>query len=87
MENLDASAFNKPICEALLNQKYFNGIGNYLRAEVLYRYLQLFVWFVALCPKSTAMVMAGRSVHLTTLISWATLNKQLTSTLCTYFGL
>ena len=26
----------------------------------------LFV-FVALCPKSTAMVMAGRSVHLTTL--------------------
>ena len=27
----------------------------------------LFVCFVALCPKSTAMVMAGRSVHLTTL--------------------
>ena len=26
-----------------------------------------FVCFVALCPKSTAMVMAGRSVHLTTL--------------------
>ena len=29
--------------------------------------LVLFVFFVALCPKSTAMVMAGRSVHLTTL--------------------
>ena len=28
-----------------------------------------FVCFVALCPKSTAMVMAGRSVHLTTLFS------------------
>ena len=27
----------------------------------------LFVCFVALCPKSTAMVMAGQSVHLTTL--------------------
>ena len=29
--------------------------------------LFLFVCFVALLPKSTAMVMAGRSVHLTTL--------------------
>ena len=46
-----------------------------------------FVGFVALHPKSTAMVMAGRSVHLTTLFSWASLNKQLTSTLCTYFCL
>ena len=35
--------------------------------------------FVALRPKSTAMVIAGRSVHLTTLFSWASLNKQLTS--------
>ena len=39
----------------------------------------LFVCIVALRPKSTAMVIAGRSVHLTTLISWASLNKQLTS--------
>ena len=46
-----------------------------------------FVCFVALPPKSTAMVMAGRSVHLTTLFSWASLNKQLTNTLCTYFRL
>ena len=37
------------------------------------------VSFVALRPKSTAMVIAGRSVHLTTLFSWASLNKQLTS--------
>ena len=28
----------------------------------------LFVCFVALRPKSTAMVMAGRSVHLTTVL-------------------
>ena len=42
----------------------------------------LFV-FVALCPKSSAMVIAGRSVHLT----WAGLNKRLTSNLCTYFRL
>ena len=26
-----------PIGEALLKQEYFNGIGNYLRAEILYR--------------------------------------------------
>ena len=30
-------------------------------------FLLLLVCFVALRPKSTAMVMAGRSVHLTTL--------------------
>jgi endonuclease VIII-like 1 len=29
--------FNKPIYEVLMNQKYFNGIGNYLRAEILGR--------------------------------------------------
>ena len=45
------------------------------------------VCFVALRPRSTAMVIAGRSVHLTSLFSWATLNKQLTSTSCTYFRL
>ncbi|XP_038274078.1 endonuclease 8-like 1 isoform X3 [Dermochelys coriacea] len=37
LRNLSDKAFNKPICEALLNQKFFNGIGNYLRAEILYR--------------------------------------------------
>ena len=34
--NLERSAFNKPICEVLLNQEYFNGIGNYLRSTILY---------------------------------------------------
>ena len=47
----------------------------------------LFVCFVALRPKSTAMVTAGRSVHLTTLFSWAGLNKRITSNSCTYFRL
>ncbi|XP_072258356.1 endonuclease 8-like 1 [Pyxicephalus adspersus] len=37
LKNLSDKAFDKPICEALLNQKYFNGVGNYLRAEILYR--------------------------------------------------
>ena len=51
-----------------------------------YKGQYLFV-FVALRPKSTAMVMAGQSVHLTHTFSWASLNKQLTSTSCTYFRL
>ncbi|XP_042198947.1 endonuclease 8-like 1 isoform X2 [Callorhinchus milii] len=37
LNNLADKAFDKPICEVLLNQKYFNGIGNYLRAEILFR--------------------------------------------------
>lgn len=36
MSNLDKKVFDKPICEALLDQKYFNGIGNYLRSTILY---------------------------------------------------
>ncbi|XP_023998583.1 endonuclease 8-like 1 isoform X1 [Salvelinus sp. IW2-2015] len=37
LSHLADRAFDRPICEALLNQKYFNGIGNYLRAEILFR--------------------------------------------------
>jgi len=37
LSNLKAATFNKAICETMLDQKYFNGIGNYLRAEILYR--------------------------------------------------
>lgn len=29
--------FQKPIYEVMMNQKYFNGVGNYLRAEILGR--------------------------------------------------
>ena len=35
--NLKDSVFNRPVCEVMLNQKYFNGVGNYLRAEILFR--------------------------------------------------
>lgn len=35
--NLPKRIFSKPICEVLLDQKYFNGIGNYLRAEILFK--------------------------------------------------
>ncbi|KAM6936944.1 endonuclease 8-like 1 [Xenentodon cancila] len=37
LSHMSERAFDHPICEVLLNQKYFNGIGNYLRAEILYR--------------------------------------------------
>ncbi|XP_037538854.1 endonuclease 8-like 1 isoform X1 [Nematolebias whitei] len=37
LSHLSDRTFDRPICEVLLNQKYFNGIGNYLRAEILYR--------------------------------------------------
>ena len=36
LSNLDKKDFDKPIYEVLLNQKYFNGIGNYLRSTILY---------------------------------------------------
>jgi endonuclease VIII-like 1 len=36
-QNLKKAAFSKPIHLVLMDQRYFNGIGNYLRAEILYR--------------------------------------------------
>ena len=38
-----------------------------MQIRMLQLFVCLFVCFVALRPKSTAMVIAGRSVHLTTL--------------------
>lgn len=37
LANLEKKEFSKPIHLVLMNQKYFNGIGNYLRAEILFR--------------------------------------------------
>lgn len=37
LDNLDKKVFDKPICEALLDQKYFNGIGAYLCSEIIGR--------------------------------------------------
>lgn len=36
-QNLKKTAFSKPIHLLLMDQRYFNGIGNYLRAEILFR--------------------------------------------------
>jgi endonuclease VIII-like 1 len=36
-DNLHRVEFNKPIHIVLMNQKYFGGIGNYLRAEILFK--------------------------------------------------
>ena len=37
INNLDKKLFDKPICEVLLNQEYFNGIGAYLTSEIVGR--------------------------------------------------
>lgn len=37
VENIHKPPFQSPIAEVLLNQNFFNGIGNYLRAEILHR--------------------------------------------------
>ena len=37
LDSVHKAVFKKPICEVLLDQKFFNGVGNYLRAEILYR--------------------------------------------------
>ena len=37
LDNLTDRIFDKPLCEVMHNQKYFNGIGNYLRAEIIFR--------------------------------------------------
>jgi endonuclease VIII-like 1 len=36
-DNSDRKIFDKPIFELMLDQRYFNGCGNYLRAEILDR--------------------------------------------------
>ena len=52
LDNLTDRIFNKPLCEVMHNQKYFNGIGNYLRAEIIFR----------LVPNKN-MFFADRKVH------------------------
>lgn len=37
IDNLDKSVFDKSICQVLLDQRYFNGIGAYLTAEIVGR--------------------------------------------------
>jgi len=40
LSNLEKREFSKPIHLVLMNQLYFNGIGNYLRAEILFHAAQ-----------------------------------------------
>ena len=56
--------FVKSIIVQLVFDVYRNSIGICKMDTSVYLF---FVCFVALRPKSTAMVIAGRSVHLTTL--------------------
>ena len=51
----------------ILFNPYVNVTSAISRFGVIHSVFCLFVCCVALRPKSTAMVMAGRSVHLTTL--------------------
>jgi endonuclease VIII-like 1 len=44
LSNIDKKEFSSPIHLFLMNQKYCNGIGNYLRAEILYRLPNLNPW-------------------------------------------
>lgn len=44
LTNIDKKEFNNPIHLFLMNQKYCNGIGNYIRSEVLYRLPNLSPW-------------------------------------------
>lgn len=37
-DNLNKKFFQKYIFEALMDQRYFNGVGNYLRAEIIGKY-------------------------------------------------
>ena len=50
-----------------MNKWTFRGHNNIFKIIINCTNSCLFVCFVALRPKSTAMVMAGRSVHLATL--------------------
>jgi endonuclease VIII-like 1 len=40
LQNLHKKEFDKPIHLVLMNQKYFSGIGNYLRAEIMFHAAQ-----------------------------------------------
>ena len=36
LDHLEDPVFGRAVCEVMLNQKYCNGVGNYLRADVLF---------------------------------------------------
>ena len=72
-ENYWKDPYGMRICMHLFGAASSPGCANFGLKQVatdneeVFGYAVCFVCFVALCPKSTAMVIAGRSVHLTTL--------------------
>ena len=50
-----------------LDPTLFDTLIVFLMNDFFSKFYFIYVYFVALRPKSTAMVMAGQSVHLTTL--------------------
>eukprot|EP01127_Copromyxa_protea_P017349 TRINITY_DN5273_c0_g1_i2.p1 TRINITY_DN5273_c0_g1~~TRINITY_DN5273_c0_g1_i2.p1 ORF type:complete len:442 (+),score=43.60 TRINITY_DN5273_c0_g1_i2:65-1390(+) len=58
LSKLDTAAMKHPICTVMLNQDYFNGIGNYLRAEILHR--------ACVHPSTPANVLFGQAKNLFT---------------------
>ncbi|OXB82007.1 UNVERIFIED_CONTAM: hypothetical protein H355_004090 [Colinus virginianus] len=64
LKNLEDKAFDRPICEALLNQKYFNGIGNYLRAEILYSCVSSTAYIVV-CDRACALARGRGEMQVT----------------------
>ena len=71
--------YNYPACKEhpLFLNRYTQSTVSYDNQQYCL-FLYFTVWFFT--SQSTAMVMSGRSVHLTTLFSWASLTKLLTST-------
>lgn len=56
INNLHLKVFDKPICEVLLNQKFFNGIGNYLRSTILF--------YVDIDPFQSARQAIEENIHI-----------------------
>ena len=76
----DQNCLTRYCWSALTSQTGTNG-------QNIHGHTDVFCLFCCFTSQSTAMVMSGRSVHLTKLFSWVSLNKRLTSTSCTYFHL
>ena len=57
--------FDYQTLNLILVKACINNVNTHPAESYIHRALNLFVCFVALRPESTAMLMAGRSVHLT----------------------
>ena len=62
-------------------------VPNSKRGGIIISDAACMVWFVGFTSQSTVMVMSRRTVHLPTLLTWASLTKRITITSRTYFHL